>query len=139
MWSVYCVVVAFHTSLRSDSDAGTSHLVRACNHHLLLHIFSKYHRSLPIMPPTFSLYWHLHKYLDSNHCNKEDRMFSDRYIQPNPVPRYRESCFLDTFIIWHLRHKTLQTWRALVNLLAKNNMVDAQTWKTRTKMTHLGS
>jgi hypothetical protein len=91
------------------------------------------------MPPGFCHYiGHLHEYLDSKHCNKEDSMLSDRHIPPNP--RYREACFLDTFIIWCLRHETLQTWRAIINFLAKNNMMDAHTWKAETtKLTDLGS
>lgn len=139
MWNVDCVAVVFHTSFPSDSEISSLHRVRACNHHLLLHIFSNYCRTLPFKPPVFCHYiGHLHEYLDSKHCNKEDRMLCDRYIPP--TPRYRETCFLDTFIIWCLRHKTLQTWRALINFLAKNNIMDAQTWKAETtKMTHLGS
>jgi len=98
MWSVYFEAVVFCTSLPSDSEIGSSHHVRACNHPLLLHIFSNNCRTLPLMPPVFCHYiGHLHKHLDSKHCNKEDRMLSDRYITLNPM--YREACFLDTFII----------------------------------------
>ena len=91
-------MVVFNTLLPSDSEIGSSHHVRACNQHLLLHIFSNYYRKSPLMPPGFCHYiGHLHEYLDSKHCNKEDSMLSDRHIPPNP--RYREACFLDTFII----------------------------------------
>jgi hypothetical protein len=92
------VAVVFQISFPSDSGIGSSHHVRACYHYSLLHIFSNYYRTSPLMQPVFiHNIGHLHKYLDSKHCNKEERMLSDRYIPPNP--RYREACFLDTFII----------------------------------------
>jgi len=99
MWSVYYVAVVFHPSLPSDSEIGSSHHVRACNHHLMLHIFSNYYRTSSLMPPVFCHYiGHLHKYLDSKHCNKEDRMLSDRYSYIPHNPRYREACF------WHFHN-----------------------------------